>query len=177
ARPRRFQRCLGRWPVGGGWCGDTHAGHGAGDLRGGAPFPAGGEAMDRHRRRGAQSDLARGDRGGDRHARRAGGDAGLGRRCAGGPGLRLPGGALAARPAAHLPDDDRRAQTAVRRSPAPAILGRLRFYGSLFEVARPGGLIRHLATYLSTSTASLSSESWKKWLALLMVRDSTVMPF
>jgi anhydro-N-acetylmuramic acid kinase len=27
-------------------------------------------------------------------------------------------------------------------------------------VARPGGLTRHLATYLSTSTASLSSESW-----------------
>ena len=33
---------------------------------------------------------------------------GLGRRCAGGAGLRLPGGALAARPAAQLPDDDRR---------------------------------------------------------------------
>src|ERR1700682_4967550 len=33
-------------------------------------------------------------------------------------------------------------------------------YGSLLLVARPGGLSRLLATYLSTSTASLSSESW-----------------
>ena len=68
----------------------------------------------------------------DDHAR-AGGGAGragrgrrcrrLGRRCAGGAGLRLPRGALGAGPAAELPRHDRGAAAADRRPPEPALRG------------------------------------------------------
>jgi anhydro-N-acetylmuramic acid kinase len=102
---------------------DADPRHGARDFAGGASFPAPGEAMDRHRRWRPQSDLADGDRGGDRRARGDGLGAGLGRRCAGSPGLCLPGGALVARPAAHLPDHHRRAPAAQRRASAPAGVG------------------------------------------------------
>ena len=97
-----FNDALGRWAQRRRWRRDADARHGARHRAGGAALSGAGVAMGDLRRRRAQSDVAARHRRGDARQGRDGGRSRLGRRCAGGAGLRLPGGALAARPAAHL---------------------------------------------------------------------------
>ena len=102
ARSRRLQRFMGGRAERCRRRGDADARHGARHRARGASLSRRRRAMGDLRRRRAQSDPAEGDRRGDARQGGDGRQPRLERRCARGAGLRLPGRALAARPAAQL---------------------------------------------------------------------------